>query len=456
MTPAVPYDQLRSALVLWLPYVAIAAICLAAGLGALALSLLRSRDRLMLWVGVIATLYGLRLFWENNLIRTALGVPSLLWPVNLVTYLIPIPVMLFFRELLGRGWKSSIQIWLWIQVVYAPIAILAGPIAGYSNAVNLPNSILTIGMTALLLTHLFARSGDSVRSALRYCFLIFLLFVIVNNLRLRPGGRNLEPFGFLILIGGLAYAAAERAISGEKKFAAVESELATARRIQTSILPRTLPDLTGLRLAASYRPMTQVAGDFYDFLQIDERRVTVLVADVSGHGVPAALIASMLKVGFAQQAVHAADPASVLAGLNGILNGVLDGQFVTAACAHIDLDAHAVIYAGAGHPPAMLFRQASGDIVELAENGLFLGPFRKASYANMRVPFHCGDRLLMYTDGIVEATFSDGDAFGAERLREFFAARGGEEPAGLAEALMNAVSVREQEDDLTVVVAEAS
>ena len=123
--------------------------------------------------------------------------------------------------------------------------------------------------------------------------------------------------------------------------------------------------------------MTQVAGDFYDFLQLDERRVTVLIADVSGHGVPAALIASMLKVAFAQQAVHAADPASVLAGLNSILNGVLDGQFVTAACAHIDLGAHAITYAGAGHPPAILFRQTSGDMLELADTGR---DFRRSSH----------------------------------------------------------------------------
>ena len=145
MTPAIPYDQLQSALVLWLPYLAIAAICLAAGLGALALSLLRSRDRLLLWAGVFATLYSIRLFWENNLVRDAAGVPSLRWPIALVTYLIPIPFMLFFRELLGRGWKSSIQIWFWIQVAYASIAILAGSVDGYSSAVALGNSILTIG-----------------------------------------------------------------------------------------------------------------------------------------------------------------------------------------------------------------------------------------------------------------------------------------------------------------------
>jgi phosphoserine phosphatase RsbU/P len=456
MMPAIPYDQLRSALALWLPYVAIAGICVAAGLSALVLSLLRSRDRLLLLVGMFATLYGLRLFCENGLIPSALGVPSLRGPIAFFTYVIPVPLVLFFRELLGRGWKSSIQIWLVIQVAFAPLAIIVGSVAGYSKAIGLANNILIIGSAVLVLSHLLAHYRVSVPSVLRYCILLFLLLVLATNLRLRFAGRDPEPFGFLVLIAGLGYTAAQDAISRERRFAVVENELATARRIQTSILPRVLPELAGLRLAACYRPMTQVAGDFYDFLTLDDHRVTVLIADVSGHGVPAALVASMLKVAFAQQAEHAADPASVLAGLNGILNGVLDGQFVTAACGHIDLAAHAITYAGAGHPPAILVQRASAEIVELAENGLFLGPFRNASYANMRAPFNPGDRLLLYTDGIVESTCTDGEPFGSERLRKFFAAQGDLEPAGAADAVMKTVSAREQEDDLTVIVAEAS
>jgi serine phosphatase RsbU (regulator of sigma subunit) len=134
---------------------------------------------------------------------------------------------------------------------------------------------------------------------------------------------------------------------------------------------------------------------------------------------------------------------------------VLDGQFVTAVCAHIDVAAHAITYAGAGHPPAILVRKASGDVLELAENGLFLGPFRNVSYTNALAPFDLGDRLLLYTDGIIEATFSDGEPFGLVRLREFAAAQVNSQPAAFVNALMNTVSIHEQEDDLTVVVAEA-
>jgi len=453
--PPLPYDQVRSALAFWQPYLVAASICIAAGLTAIGLSLLRSRDRLLLLIGIFATLYGLRLFWDNDLVRIAFNVPSLRVPIDVITYLIPIPFALFFRELLGRGWKSSIQIWLWVQIAFAPIAMVAEFVAGYSNETALANNILIIGGTALALAPLlFTRAGATMPLALRYSIFAFLLAAFANNLGFRIGAHNVEPLGFLVLIGGLAYTAAQRAILRERKLAEIEGELATARRIQTSILPRTLPELRGLRLAASYRPMNAVAGDFYDFLRLDEHRVTVLVADVSGHGVPAALIASMLKVAFALQAANATDPAAILTALNKILNGVLDGQFVTAVCAHIQIEARTITYAGAGHPPAIL-RRASGEVVELAENGLILGPFRKASYTNMLAPFDPGDRLLLYTDGIIEATLSDGEPFGAVRLREFAAAHRNSEPAAFARALMNAVSIHEQEDDLTVVVADA-
>src|SRR5579871_590561 len=98
---AIPYDELRSALGLWLPYVVIAGICLAAGLSAIALSLLRARDRLLLCVGILSTLYALRLFWDNDLVRTAFGAPHFYAPIALITWLIPIPTAFFFHELLG-------------------------------------------------------------------------------------------------------------------------------------------------------------------------------------------------------------------------------------------------------------------------------------------------------------------------------------------------------------------
>src|ERR1035437_8220820 len=92
---------------------------------------------------------------------------------------------------------------------------------------------------------------------------------------------------------------------------AIQKEMETARQIQLSILPSQIPKIEGLDIAARYVPMTSVAGDFYDFIVVDEKHIGILVADVSGHGMPAALIASMLKIALSAQAANAADPAQV-------------------------------------------------------------------------------------------------------------------------------------------------
>jgi sigma-B regulation protein RsbU (phosphoserine phosphatase) len=116
-----------------------------------------------------------------------------------------------------------------------------------------------------------------------------------------------------------------------KQLVAINIELEMARQIQLSILPRSTPKLQGLDIVASYIPMTSVAGDFYDFIIVDEKHVGILVADVSGHGLPSALIASMLQVALTAQAAHASDPARVLSGLNQALCGKFEHNFVTAA-----------------------------------------------------------------------------------------------------------------------------
>ena len=121
-----------------------------------------------------------------------------------------------------------------------------------------------------------------------------------------------------------------------RQLSAIQHELEMARKIQLSILPREVPRVEGVEIAARYVPMTSVAGDFYDFIPVDDKRFGALVADVSGHGVPAALVASMLKIALAAQSPHASDPARVLAGLNQALCGKFATHFVTAAYLFVD------------------------------------------------------------------------------------------------------------------------
>ena len=203
--------------------------------------------------------------------------------------------------------------------------------------------------------------------------LALALFVVNENLG-RPlmPDVNTEPIGVLLFMIPLGYGVVGSVIRSEAELAAVQRELETARQIQASLLPRALPQATGLDLAARYIPMTAVAGDLYDVVSLGPAQVGILVADVAGHGVPAALVASMVKLAFSTQAEHAGDPARVMAAMNQILCRHVEGTFVTAIYAVIDTEHCAITVASAGHPP-LLVRRAGGVVDESDGHGLMLG-----------------------------------------------------------------------------------
>jgi len=232
---------------------------------------------------------------------------------------------------------------------------------------------------------------------------------------------------------------------------AIQKELETARLIQHSILPETVPRIDGLDIAARYVPMTAVAGDFYDFIVVDDHRVGILVADVSGHGMPAALIASMLKIALAAQAAHADNPAQVLQGLNQALCGKFQHHYVTAAYLFIDTNKRTLTYSGAGHPPLLLWGANSGGVRDITENGLFLGKFDFATYSSVEIPLSAGDRCLLYTDGVSETNNPQGVEFGSERFRQFLAGEKNGSANHLVDDLLQELarwSARGEDEDL--------
>lgn len=247
-------------------------------------------------------------------------------------------------------------------------------------------------------------------------------------------------------------------LENEQRLAGLDQELATARRIQASILPRSVPRVRGFETAVKYVPAAAVAGDFYDFLLAEDDRLAALVADVSGHGVPAALVASMAKVGATAAAAHAHDPARVLRRLNEMFCANQEGAFVTAACVHFDTTRSRLAYSSAGHPPALLWRAAERRLERLDRNGLLLGFVPDAAYETVHVPLARGDRVLLYTDGVLEATNAAEEAFGEGRLRAFVTENAVLPGPVLTDALLRRVQAWSGrlalEDDLTLMVVD--
>ena len=183
-----------SALRTSLPSFAVGCFILLSGICSLALARLRSRDRLLLYVGIFSTLYGTRLLIENELVRDAFNRPGtgyLPWALC-ITYAINIPFTLFARELLGRGWKGTIVIWLWLSIGFAAIAIPTAFFAPNLGWVSLVNSLLVVSGTVLMLVQVLVerRAGNSLAASLLWPLLIFGIFVLLENNGVRMGGHD--------------------------------------------------------------------------------------------------------------------------------------------------------------------------------------------------------------------------------------------------------------------------
>jgi phosphoserine phosphatase RsbU/P len=205
--------------------------------------------------------------------------------------------------------------------------------------------------------------------------------------------------------------------------------------------------------------MTAVAGDFYDFQLIRLGCLGVVVADVAGHGVPAALVASMVKVAVSAQTAIAAEPGKVIAGLNSTLCSQAHGQYATAVYVVLDQAKQMGCCSAAGHPAMLLWRRADRTLLKLNEGALLLGVRPSEEYAQTEFSLETGDRLLVYTDGVMEAENARGEAFGQARLDEFMTTHQDLPAEQFVDRLLDEVlgwpqnpSTGEQADDITVVV----
>ena len=243
-----------------------------------------------------------------------------------------------------------------------------------------------------------------------------------------------------------------------RQLSTMNSELEMARQVQLSILPSEIPHLPGLEIAARYLPMSSVAGDFYDFLVPDDQHVGILIADVSGHGLPSALIASMLQSALAAQSPHASDPTQVLAGLNRAIHGKFERHYVTASYLFVDTLQGTVRYSGAAHPPFLVWQARTGRITEYVENGLMLGPFGDSPYSAGTLSLEPGDRVLLFTDGLLEVKNAAGRYFGVDGVRQILECKHDLPPGRFADALLYALSNwsedaigPRQSDDITII-----
>ena len=440
------------------------------GLTACAIAAIRRRSgtRIFAWLGIWSALYGAVQLSQSQVVLAVLprwlqmSAPS----ANAsMTYLLVFPCALSFRELSCGKVRFLLQV-----VVFAELAIaVAGGafffVTGSSARLMFYNQLLIACMLIVLTTVVAVPSLSSKylvlpdRGVLATGTLVFTVEALYNSLS-GPLGyaspRILDHLGFAILLFSFGYVALRLVFANEHRLLSIENELAIARDIQRSILPSSVPKLDHIRISAAYLPMTAVAGDFYEFIPVDQNRMGCLVADVSGHGVPAALIASMLKVAVQSVAACASDPGAVLRGLSRVLSGQLHGQLISAAYLWLDTVDGNALYSAAGHPPLLHWRQ--GDLERIESNGLLFGVMpERDEYPVCTLPITPGDRFLLYTDGATEPENANGDSFGDKRLEEVVRGNPSCPPSELSDRLLSEIrqwqpASRPQQDDITLIV----
>ena len=236
---------------------------------------------------------------------------------------------------------------------------------------------------------------------------------------------------------------------------ALEREMNVAREVQRELLPRAAPRFEGLELAGVCRPAIAVGGDYYDYLRHADGRPGLVIADISGKGVPAAILMASLQASVRSLFPTAADPGQLHERLNNALcDSSSTARYATAFLADFDPGARRLTYSNAGHLPALVIRGAQ--TLRCQEGGIPIGLFDGATYDTGALTLEPGDLLALFTDGVTEAPGPDDEEFGEDRLADLLRARKDGSLEAAVQAVLDALLAwggPAAHDDVTLVLA---
>ncbi|MGH7726719.1 MAG: PP2C family protein-serine/threonine phosphatase [Candidatus Eiseniibacteriota bacterium] len=376
----------------------------------------------------------------------------LLWRAPLTA----IPFAAFFTVLFGMSWATFRQAYILALVFSYSISLCVWAVSTWEMRQERrggPQSGLRGKAIALsVMRYLGASLFGSFAAALLIHFTIIPGFLGSMRSVLMMGMFSLL-FASLFIGVSFAFHFYEHAIARARS----EEELTLARRIQRSFLRSQFPERPGLEIHALNVSSKQVSGDFYDVVPAGERAFLLCIADVSGKGVPAALLGSMLQASLRTQATVLGSVARILENINRVIcDGSPNGQFATVFLARVEEDTLRMTYVNAGHNHPVVFR-ASGDRIALDRGGIPVGILDSTAFDEGSFQLEPGDRVLFYTDGLSEAMDERKDMFGEERLYDMAAALPQALPAReaidrLLEGLRGFLAGEEPQDDMTVMM----
>lgn len=243
----------------------------------------------------------------------------------------------------------------------------------------------------------------------------------------------------------------------QRRDAELTYHMAVAGKIQSRLLPDEPPHLPEIEWAALYQPLDPLGGDYYDFSSPTPNHLGIIIADATGHSIPAALVALMARMAFALSARAMTSPAAVLSRMNHLLHGISGEHFVTAFYGIFERPTRRLTFANAGQPYPYRYCAATGKAEPLLARGLMLGIMQQADYEEKTVQLEPGDRLVCYTDGLPDCRNWAGEYFGAARIVEVLEASAQESAASLTRRLIHQVEAfrngKPATDDVTILTA---
>jgi len=283
--------------------------------------------------------------------------------------------------------------------------------------------------------------------------------VLYGDNRERPGSLTRDDLTFVNALGSVAAVAVEqhRLIRERDAKRKLEQSLSIARSIQRNFLPSEPPARAGLDLYGISESCDETGGDYYDFLELPDGRMAVVVADVTGHGIGPALLMASMRAALRALIGTDIEREDLLPRMNRLLcDDIRGGRFVTLSMAVCDADAARVLHIGAGHPPILHYHAATRKTHALRSLGPPLGVFADVEFpAGDAIAFQPGDVLLMTTDGIAESMNQSGEQFGEERIEALLEANAGNSAKAIVDAVVEAcnewVKGEPLRDDATLV-----
>jgi len=340
------------------------------------------------------------------------------------------------------------------------IILLSVAAVGYTDWIVVPNItlgylyVLPIALSGLINPLPFTLGGAVVCTILQDIFA-----AQTDSLKVRTIRDAITLAGFVIvgfLVTRIARQRNRLVAEVRRQRDEYEHDLYLASQVQRQVLPKP-PVCASLEIGAAMQTATLLGGDYYDFFQISNDVVDVVIADVSGHGAAASLLMPSLAVALRLRARELDGPAAIIKDLDQVFRQITStATFVTMFYARFDQARKTLEYANGGHNPPLLIRANNGEALELEAGGPILGILPDPQYSNTVVALNQGDILTLFTDGVTEQENEAGDEFSTTRLKEVVMSRETEPAAALVASITEAVSTfagtKAQVDDLTVVV----